>query len=123
MLQATDQQDLETNNFQYSAENENVALCIWGNLSHNPRLVEFSSHHSSLSDRFRIQKFQFDKYSFGFDLPKPLSLANIAIVGFFLKYDYFSDRSPLSKCRARVQEYSFGKFSSLISTETFHDRS
>ena len=38
MLKATDLQDFETNNFQYTAENENVALCIWGNLSHNPRL-------------------------------------------------------------------------------------
>ena len=37
MLKATDLQDLETNNFQYTAENENVTICIWANLSRNPR--------------------------------------------------------------------------------------
>ena len=37
MLKATDLQDLETNNFQYTAENENVAICIWANLIRNPR--------------------------------------------------------------------------------------
>jgi hypothetical protein len=37
MLKATDLQDLETNNFQYTAANENMTICIWGNLSHNAR--------------------------------------------------------------------------------------
>jgi hypothetical protein len=37
MLKATDLQDLETNNSHYTAENENVTICIWANLSHNPR--------------------------------------------------------------------------------------
>jgi hypothetical protein len=37
MLRATDLQDFETNNFQYTAENENVTICIWGNLSRNAR--------------------------------------------------------------------------------------
>ena len=57
----------------------------------------------------RIKGYQFDKYSFGFDLPKPLSLANLAIVGFFLKYDYYSERSLLAKCRVRPNEYTYGK--------------
>ncbi|CAF2588148.1 unnamed protein product [Rotaria sp. Silwood2] len=91
MLKASDLQDLETNNFQYTAENENVTMCIWANLSHNPR----------------IKGYQFDKDHFGFDLPKPLSLANIAIVGFFLKYDYYSERSLLSKCRVQINDYTY----------------
>jgi hypothetical protein len=37
MLRATDLQDLETNNFQYIAGNDNVTICIWANLSRNPR--------------------------------------------------------------------------------------
>jgi hypothetical protein len=37
MLKATDFQDFETNNFHYTAENENVTICIWGNLSRNAR--------------------------------------------------------------------------------------
>ncbi|CAF4522740.1 unnamed protein product, partial [Rotaria magnacalcarata] len=36
MLKASDLQDLETNNLQYTAENDNTTICIWGNLSHNP---------------------------------------------------------------------------------------
>lgn len=111
MLKATDLQDFETNNFQYTAENENVALCIWGNLSHNPRLnfwiIYLFKNNSSL---FRIKGYLFDKYGFGFDLPKPLSLANIAIIGFFLKYDYYSERSLLSKCRVRTIEYTYGRW-------------
>ncbi|CAF4166320.1 unnamed protein product [Rotaria socialis] len=91
MLKASDLQDLETNNLQYTAENDNTTVCIWGNLSHNPR----------------IKGYQFDKYSFGFDLPKPLSLANIAIIGFFLKYDYYSERSLLAKCRVKINQYSY----------------
>jgi hypothetical protein len=58
----------------------------------------------------RIKGYQFDKYHFGFDLPKPLSLANIAMIGFFLKYDYYSERSILSKCRVRTNEYTYGRF-------------
>ena len=41
MLKASDLQDLETNNFEYTAENENVLVCIWGNLSHNSRFSFF----------------------------------------------------------------------------------
>ena len=58
---------------------------------------------------YRIKGYTFDKYGFGFDLPKPLSLANIAIIGFFLKYDYYSERSLLSKCRVRTTEYTYGR--------------
>ena len=56
-----------------------------------------------------LKVITFDKYGFGFDLPKPLSLANIAIIGFFLKYDYYSERSLLSKCRVRTTEYTYGR--------------
>ncbi|CAF3523561.1 unnamed protein product [Adineta steineri] len=102
MLKATDLQDFETNNFQYIAENENVALCIWANLSHNPR----------------IKGYFYEKFGFGFDLPKPLSLANIAIVGFFLKYDYYSERSLLAKCRVRTNEYSYDPIPEPLVDET-----
>lgn len=113
MLKASDLQDLETNNFQYTAENDNATICIWGNLSHNPRLdfYEFLPLIINLYTFFfkcRVKNFQFDRYSFGFDLPKPLSLANIAIIGFFLKYDYYSERSLLAKCRVKVNEYAYG---------------
>jgi hypothetical protein len=67
----------------------------------------------------RIKSYQFDKYHFGFDLPKPLSLGNIAIVGFFLKYDYYSDRSILSKCRVRINEYTYGMLTLKILHSTF----
>ncbi len=60
--------------------------------------------------QFRIKGYQFDKYSFGFDLPKPLSLGNIAIIGYFLKYDYYSERSLLAKCRVQTHEYKYGRF-------------
>ncbi|CAF1631395.1 unnamed protein product, partial [Adineta ricciae] len=79
MLKATDLQDFETSNFQYFSENENAAICIWANLSHNPR----------------IKGYLFEQNGFGFDLPKPLTLAHIAILGFFLKYDYYSEQTIL----------------------------
>ncbi|CAF0857276.1 unnamed protein product [Didymodactylos carnosus] len=91
MLKATDLQDMETNNFQYTTKNQNVTLCVWANLSHNPR----------------VKSFTFDTFNFGFDLPKSLSLANIAIVGLFLEHDYYSERSLLSKCRTKAPEYEY----------------
>lgn len=33
----------ETGNLEYSADNSSVSMCLWGNLSKNPRLVT-SSH-------------------------------------------------------------------------------
>ena len=110
MLKATDLQDFETSNFQYFSENENVAICIWANLSHNPR---FNSNIGFDSLKFicflrRIKGYLFEQNGFGFDLPKPLTLAHIAILGFFLKYDYYSERSLLAKCRIRSMEYTYG---------------
>ncbi len=110
MLRATDLQDFETNNFQYTAENENVTICIWGNLSRNARFDWICLIKLKMIFFNRIKGYQFDKYHFGFDLPKPLSLANIAMIGFFLKYDYYSERSILSKCRVRTNEYTYGRF-------------
>ena len=39
LCDASKLQDPETSNLQYTLSNDNISLCVWGNLSHNPRFV------------------------------------------------------------------------------------
>ncbi|KAL3842018.1 hypothetical protein ACJMK2_020090 [Sinanodonta woodiana] len=76
LQEATDRCDPETLNLQYIVKNDNVCLCLWGNLSKNPR----------------IKTFEFTEKGFSFEIPKILSLSDCAYRVLFTKYDHFSDR-------------------------------
>lgn len=39
LCDASKLQDPETSNLQYTLSNDNISLCMWGNLSKNPRFV------------------------------------------------------------------------------------
>jgi cancer susceptibility candidate protein 1 len=54
-LTASENVDPETLNFDYSDGNEHLYFCLWANLSHNPRIKDFT----------------FVKKSLSFNLPRP----------------------------------------------------
>ncbi|KAH8878473.1 GTP-binding protein 2 [Schistosoma japonicum] len=66
--------DHETMNLQKIWYNPWIVMCIWGNLSKNPR----------------IRQFTFSIVDITFDIPKVLSLSDCAILINFMKYDNYS---------------------------------
>ncbi|KAL3842016.1 hypothetical protein ACJMK2_020088 [Sinanodonta woodiana] len=88
LQEATDRRDPETLNLQYIVKNDNVCLCLWGNLSKNPR----------------IKTFEFTEKGFSFEIPKVLSLSNCAYRVLFTKYDHFSDKCKSYYPRLKKKE-------------------
>ncbi|ESO92391.1 hypothetical protein LOTGIDRAFT_206612 [Lottia gigantea] len=76
LCKATELQDNETYNLQYTVKSENIYLCVWGNLS-----------------KKRIKPFEFVEKGFTFDIPKVLALTDCAIRVMFTKYDHLSFKS------------------------------
>ncbi|CAH1786904.1 unnamed protein product, partial [Owenia fusiformis] len=74
LLQATELSNSETSNLQSTIGNEIATLCMWGNLSKNPR----------------IKSHEFEEMGFTFELPKILTLSDCAMRILFLNYDHFS---------------------------------
>ncbi|XP_053383871.1 dynein axonemal intermediate chain 7-like [Mercenaria mercenaria] len=74
LQQATDLCDTETFNLHYTKRNQDICLCIWGNLSKNPR----------------IKSFEFAEKGFQFEIPRILTLSDCAIRILFTKYDHYS---------------------------------
>ncbi|XP_050403844.1 dynein axonemal intermediate chain 7 [Patella vulgata] len=91
LCNATDLQDSETYNLQYTVETANICLCIWGNLS-----------------KKRIKPFEFTEKGFTFDIPRMLSLNDCAFRILFTKYDHLSYQSsalyPKRKQKKEVPE-------------------
>ncbi|KAL4224695.1 Protein casc1 [Mactra antiquata] len=74
LQQATDLCDSETFNLHYLKKNEEICLCIWGNLSKNPR----------------IKSFEFQEKGYQFDIPRILTLSDVGFRILFTKYDHYS---------------------------------
>ncbi|BHF66130.1 Protein casc1 [Sparganum proliferum] len=70
--------DKETANLQRTWGNNWLSLCMWGNLSKNPR----------------IKRYSFDKAGISFDIPKFLTLSECAFRIVFMKFDTYSVTSP-----------------------------
>ncbi|KAK4471228.1 hypothetical protein MN116_004559, partial [Schistosoma mekongi] len=84
--------DHETMNLQKIWYNPWIVLCIWGNLSKNPR----------------IRQFTFSNVDITFDIPKVLSLSDCAVLINFMKYDNYS---------LQCQSYSPWQQNKLINNE------
>lgn len=74
LLQSSAKADAETMNLQQVISNELITLCMWGNLSKNPR----------------IKSHEFEKKGFTFEMPKLLTLSDIGFRVLFTKYDHHS---------------------------------
>lgn len=72
---ATELCDSETLNLHYLKRNQDICLCIWGNLSKNPR----------------IKSFEFAEKGFQFEIPRILTLSDCAFRILFTKYDHYSN--------------------------------
>ncbi|KAK7478625.1 hypothetical protein BaRGS_00030157 [Batillaria attramentaria] len=88
LCDASKLQDPETSNLQFTLKNDNVSLCMWGNLSKNPR----------------IKSFEFGEAGFIFDIPKTLTLSSCAIRYMHTKFDHFSSYSKAFYPRRKRRE-------------------
>ncbi|XP_066446879.1 dynein axonemal intermediate chain 7 isoform X2 [Eleutherodactylus coqui] len=84
--------DIDTGNMQKVIQNKNVALCIWANLNKNPR----------------FRGYDFQDQAISFDLPKPLSLSNIAVRILHTDYDHLSCQSPTFLPQVKEHEDTAG---------------
>ncbi|CAL8069652.1 unnamed protein product [Calicophoron daubneyi] len=66
--------DHETSNLQKTWRNDWIAICIWANLSKNPR----------------IRQFTFSDVDITFDIPKFLTLSDCGFLVSFMKFDNYS---------------------------------
>ena len=79
-----------------------MALCLWGNVAKNPRLVcsqERSWFHyvTALVDVYRLKDFSFKERCFTLELPKPLILADIVVSVLYPPFDHLT---PLARSTA-----------------------
>lgn len=92
LVSASEKTDPETLNFDHSDGNDIIYLCMWANLSHNPRIKEFS----------------FPKKHLSFALPRPLTLSHVTAKFLFTKFDLFSPRSRTFLCRMKKPRFELG---------------
>jgi hypothetical protein len=92
-LTASENVDPETLNFDYSDGNDLLYFCLWANLSHNPRIKDFA----------------FAKKGLSFSLPRPLTLAHVAVQSLFTNFDLLSPKSRTFVCKAKRDKFDFGK--------------
>lgn len=78
--------DPDTQNIQFELTSRFIALNIWGNISRNPRMKSLA----------------FEKKGIVLDIPKSLSVGNVAIRCIFTNYDHFSVKSRLFYPRAKI---------------------
>ncbi|KAK2146360.1 hypothetical protein LSH36_614g02029 [Paralvinella palmiformis] len=76
-LKATELQNSETLNLQEIVTKGDITLCVWGNLSKNPR----------------IKSHEFEGTGFTFEIPRILTLTDCGVRVLFTKYDHFSEHS------------------------------
>ena len=79
--------DPETFNLEREVGNEVVMLCVWGNLSKNPRI----KHH------------EFAKKGFNVEIPRILMLSDCCIRALFTKYDHLSPYCKSFHARRKVK--------------------
>ena len=123
LLKATDLMDSETMNLQRVITDNIITLCVWGNLSKNPRYSKtvilchwynvyyfcFGMHGivalKACAVRcclHRIKSFEFEEVGIMFEMPKLLTLSDIAFRILITQYDHLS---PLcSSYHARLKQ-------------------
>ncbi|TPP67512.1 hypothetical protein FGIG_07989 [Fasciola gigantica] len=78
--------DHETSNLQKTWRNDWIAVCIWANLSKNPR----------------IRQFTFPDVDITFDIPKFLTLSDCSFLISFMKFDNYSvECASYTPCRVQ----------------------
>lgn len=85
---ATSLANPETNNLQHVVSNDFISLCVWGNLTKNPR----------------IRHYEFPEVKVTFDIPKVLSLSDCAVRVLITKFDHYSPTSKASIPRRKKKE-------------------
>ncbi|XP_070199022.1 dynein axonemal intermediate chain 7 homolog isoform X1 [Littorina saxatilis] len=88
LCDASKLQDPETSNLQYTLKNDYITLCVWGNLSKNPR----------------IKSFEFPEAGFGFDIPRVLTLSGCAMRYLHTNFDHYSIYSKAYYPRLKKKE-------------------
>ncbi|XP_025088707.1 axonemal 84 kDa protein-like isoform X3 [Pomacea canaliculata] len=88
LCDASSLQDPETSNLQYTIRNADIVLCVWGNLSKNPR----------------IKSFEFTNAGCSFDIPRQLTLSDCAIRYMRTTFDHFSAYSKSFYPRCKFKE-------------------
>ncbi|BFZ05042.1 hypothetical protein BsWGS_08084 [Bradybaena similaris] len=78
----------ETGNLQHAVTNDEIALCVWGNIVKNPR----------------IKSVEFPEVHFTFDIPRILALSDCAVRLLVTKYDHYSSKSMASIPRIKHKE-------------------
>ncbi|KAF6774617.1 hypothetical protein AHF37_05997 [Paragonimus kellicotti] len=91
--------DHETSNLQRTWRNDWIAICIWANLSKNPR----------------IRQFTFADVDITFDIPKFLTLSDCSFLISFMKFDNYS-----VECASSVP-HKVNKTNSLIDTKPIEE--
>merc|ERR1712110_234503 len=88
LCDATKLSNPETNNLEHVVSNDEISLCVWGNLTKNPR----------------IRQFEFSQVHVTFDIPKVLALSDCAVRVLITKYDHLSPSSKSILPRRKVKE-------------------
>ncbi|KAM8973933.1 dynein axonemal intermediate chain 7 [Pelodytes ibericus] len=87
---ATMLSDIDTGNMQKVIKNENVILCVWANLTKNPR----------------FKGYDFAEEAIRFDLPKPLAVSSVAVRILHTAFDHLSCQSRTFLPRVKeVEEF------------------
>ena len=106
LLNAVNNVDPESLNFDVMDGDDQLFYCIWANLSHNPRIKDFT----------------FSKKQLSFTLPRPLTLAHVAVRSVFMSFDMYSSRSRTFACRVKKEKYDFGKYSLIEKKKTLKEK-
>ncbi|XP_067655393.1 dynein axonemal intermediate chain 7 homolog isoform X2 [Haliotis asinina] len=88
LCDASTMQDPETYNLQFVIKNPEIQLCIWGNLSKNPK----------------VKSFEFQDVGFTFDIPRVLALSDCSFQVRMTKYDHYSMYSKTFSPRLKKKE-------------------
>ncbi|XP_029969895.1 dynein axonemal intermediate chain 7 [Salarias fasciatus] len=78
--------DTETGNMQTVIQDDNVTLCLWANLSKNPR----------------FKGLTFKEVGLGFELPKQLAVSSVAVRILHTRYDHLSLVSRVTHMTTRT---------------------
>ncbi|CAG5133326.1 unnamed protein product, partial [Candidula unifasciata] len=78
----------ESGNLQHAVTNDEIALCIWGNIVKNPR----------------IKSIEFPEVHFTCEIPRMLTLSDCAVRVLYTKYDHYSSKSTAGIPRVKQRE-------------------
>ncbi|TRY62242.1 hypothetical protein DNTS_020207 [Danionella cerebrum] len=97
--------DIETGNMQTTVRDNNVTLCLWVNLNKNPR----------------FKGYWFEEAALGFELPKPLTMCDIALRILHTRYDHLSHHSKQAQIQKRRSTIEVNLSATEDSSKAVHD--